>query len=117
MLTGLLVLFIVSSSVLATDNNASSTIATDNNMAESSLSPHSTNETHNVNQSLMNMTMMTKMIESLFQYPMQFIHLYWLWTFEIPFLSLPLLILCDYLSQHTILFNYSLIPNRFGIYL
>ena len=40
-------------------------------MAESSLSPHSTNETHNVNQSLMNMTVMTKMIESLFQYPMQ----------------------------------------------
>ena len=35
MLTGVLVLFIVSSSVLATDNNASSTIATDNNMAES----------------------------------------------------------------------------------
>ena len=71
MLTGLLVLFTVSSSVLATDNNASSTIATDNNMAESSLSPHSTNEIHNVNQSLMNMTMMTKMKESLFQYPMQ----------------------------------------------
>ena len=63
MLTGLLVLFIVSSSVLATDNNASSTISTDNNRAESSLSPHSTNETHNVNQSLMNMTMMTKMME------------------------------------------------------
>ena len=60
MLTGLLVLFIVSSSVLATDNNASSTIVTDNNMTESSLSSHSTNETHNVNQSLMNMTMMTK---------------------------------------------------------
>ena len=66
MLTGLLVLFIVWSSVLATDNNASSTIATDNNMAESSLSPHSTVETHNVNQSSMDIAMMTKMIESLF---------------------------------------------------
>ena len=71
MLTGLLVLFTVSSSVLATDNNASSTVATDNNMAESSLSPHLTNEIHNVNQSLMNMTTMTKMMESLFQYAMQ----------------------------------------------
>jgi hypothetical protein len=63
MLTGLLVLFIVSSSVLATNNNASSTIATDSNMAESSLSPHSTNETHNVNQSSMYMTNITKMME------------------------------------------------------
>jgi hypothetical protein len=63
MLTGLLVLFIVSSSVLATDNNAYSTMATDNNMAESSLSPHSTVETHNVNQSSMDIAMMTKMME------------------------------------------------------
>lgn len=63
MLTGLLVLFIVSSSVLATNNNASSTIATDSNMAESSLSPHLTNETHNVNQSSMDMTNITKMME------------------------------------------------------
>ena len=63
MLTGLLDLFIVSSSVLATDNNAYSTMATDNNMAESSLSPHSTVETHNVNQSSMDIAMMTKMME------------------------------------------------------
>lgn len=63
MLIGLSILFIISSSVLTTNNNASSTIVTDNNMAESSLSPHSTNETHNVNQSSMDMTMMTKMME------------------------------------------------------
>jgi hypothetical protein len=64
MLEGLLVLFIVSSSVLVTNNNAYSTIVTDNNMTGSSLSPHSTNETHNVNQSSMDMTtMMTKMME------------------------------------------------------
>lgn len=63
MLIGLSILFIISSSVLTTNNSASSTIVTDNNMAESSLSPHSTNKTHNVNQSSMDMTMMTKMME------------------------------------------------------
>lgn len=63
MLIGLSILFITSSSVLTANNNASSTMVTENNMAESSLSPHSTNETHNVNQSSMDMTMMTKMME------------------------------------------------------
>jgi hypothetical protein len=38
-------------------------IVTDNNMAESSLSTYSTNVTHNVNQSSMDMTKMTKMME------------------------------------------------------
>jgi hypothetical protein len=59
------VLFIVSLSVLVINNNAYSIIATDNNTSESSSSStHSTNETHNVNQSSMDMTaMMTKMME------------------------------------------------------
>jgi hypothetical protein len=50
------VLFIVSLSVLMINNNAYSIIATDNNTSESSsFSTHSTNETHNVNQSSMDM--------------------------------------------------------------
>lgn len=63
MLLRLSILFIVSSLALVTNNNAYSIIVTDNNMAESSLSTYSTNETHNVNQSSMDMTMMTKMME------------------------------------------------------